>query len=827
MNARRASDEAAGNGPRAERAACGRTRGVRVPGARFSAGAAARSVRGSCGLGAGVGKREEHNDMRAGAIERLLALLLVSVLTVAAHAVDTFVVEDIRVEGLDRISPGTVFNYLPVKVGDTFDETRSGDAVRALFKTGFFKDIDLSRDGNVLVVRVAEREAIGEINITGNKAIKTEDLLKGLTEAGLAVGEVYQESTLDAVVQELRRQYYAQGKYGVKLDPDVRKLEGNRVGVNITIAEGRAARIKAINIVGNNAYDDDELTEQFKLTTKNWLSFFTRSDQYSRQKLGGDLETLRSYYLDNGYVNFNVDSTQVSITPDKSEVYVTINLTEGERYTISEVKLAGDLIVPQEELFPVVQTRAGMIFSRKLVTESSTAITDRLGEEGYAFANVNAIPDIKDEDRAVALTFFIDPGARTYVRRISFFGNAKTRDEVLRREMRQLEGAWISTTKVERSKIRLQRLGYFEEVNVETVPVPGTADQVDVNFTVKERPSGNLLLGLGFSQSAGLIFNTSVAQENFLGSGKRIEFAFNNSEINRQFVLGYTNPYYTIDGVSRGFRVAYQETDANDANITRYDSKLVSLGVNFGIPISEYNYVTLSGDYERNEIHTDPRFLATTVREFLAEEGNEFDVFRVSAGFAYDTRNDAIFPTRGLLHRIRTEIATPGGDLQYYKLDYETRWFIPLTEKWTFMLKGRAGYGDAYSSTDELPFFENFFAGGPRSVRGYEENTLGPEDEFGNAIGGNRLLVGNAELIIPLPFLEALSKSVRITAFADLGNVYGEDEDFDADLLRASTGISGVWQSPFGVLSASIAKPFRDRDGDETQPFQFTFGTSF
>ncbi|MCC7413041.1 MAG: outer membrane protein assembly factor BamA [Gammaproteobacteria bacterium] len=767
--------------------------------------------------------------MQAGAIDRLLAaivLLAVCCFVGPVRAVDTFVVEDIRVEGLDRISPGTVFNYLPVKVGDSFDESRSGDAVRALFKTGFFKDISLAHEGNVLVVKVVEREAIGEINITGNKAIKSEELLKGLKDIGLSVGEVYEESTLDKVVQELRRQYYSQGKYGVRLEPDVKPLEGNRVAVNINISEGKAARIKAINIVGNKAYDDGELIDQFKLTTRNWLSFFTRSDQYSRQKLSGDLESLRSYYLDNGYINFNVDSTQVSITPDKTEVYITVNITEGERFTVSEVKLAGELIVPQEDLFEAVTTRKGMIFSRKSVTESSKAVTDRLGEDGYAFANVNAIPDIDEAAKTVAITYFVDPGNRTYVRRITFAGNAKTRDEVLRREMRQMEGSWISTTKVERSKVRLQRLGYFSEVNVETVPVPGTTDQVDVNFTVVERPSGNLLLGLGFSQSQGIIFNTSVAQDNFLGSGKRIEFAFNNSDINRQFVFGYTNPYYTLDGISRGFRVAYQETNASDANITRFDSKIISVGVNYGIPVTEYNFVNVAFDYERTELNADQFFVATIVRDFLNREGNEFDVLRLTAGFAYDTRNDAIFPTEGVLHRVRSEMAVPPGDLNYYKVDYDARWFVPLTRKWTFLLKGRVGWGDSYGKTDELPFFENLFAGGPRTVRGYKENTLGPEDEFGRAIGGNLLVVGNAEIILPLPFLAEL-KSVRVTGFIDAGNVYGTHEDFEADKIRMSTGISGVWMSPFGVLTASIAKPFRDQNGDETQPFQFTFGTSF
>lgn len=753
------------------------------------------------------------------------AALIFLGLSIAAYAVEPFVVEDIRVEGLQRISPGTIFNYLPVRVGDTFDESRSSDAVRALFRTGFFKDIELRRDGNVLVVLVEEREAISSIDITGNKAIKTEDLLDGLKQIDFAVGEVYDESKLDKVVQELRRQYYAQGKYGVRIDNRVEQLPGNRVAVSIEISEGEAARIKQINIVGNETYKDKELLKEFELSTSNWLSWFNKSDQYSKQKLSGDLETLRSHYLDNGYINFNVDSTQVSITPDKTEVYITINVTEGERYKISEVKLAGELIVPQEDLFDAVLVRRGMIFSRKLVTESSTNITERLGEDGYAFANVNAIPEINEDDNTVSLTFFVDPGSRTYVRRINFFGNSKTRDEVLRREMRQLEGAWISTTKVDRSKVRLQRLGYFTDVNVETVPVPGTTDQVDVNFTVEERPSGNLLLGLGFSQTQGLIFNTSIAQENFLGSGKRIEFAFNNSSINRQFVFGYTNPYWTIDGVSRGFRLAYQETNASSANITNFDSRIASAGVNFGIPVTEFNFVNTALSFEATKLDTDFR-VASQVQEFLDREGNDFNVVRASAGFAYDTRNSAIFPTRGVLHRIRTEIAVPGGDLQYYKVDYESRWFYPLTRSFTLLLKGRIGYGDSYADTEKLPFFENFFAGGPRSVRGYKENSLGPEDEFGRALGGNLLVVGNAELILPLPFFKDIN-TVRVTGFFDAGNVYAEDEKFDSDELRMSAGISGVWMSPFGVLSASMAAPIRDQPGDDTQPFQFTFGTSF
>jgi outer membrane protein insertion porin family len=750
----------------------------------------------------------------------------------SAVAKDSFIVKDIRVEGLERISPGTVFNYLPIRVGDEFDASRSAEAVRALFKTGFFRDVRLEREGDVLVVIVSERETIAEITVTGNKDIGTEDLLEGLKKIGFAEGGVFDRSLLDKVEQELRRQYFSQGKYGVKLDSQVKKLEANRVAVTIAITEGRAARIKQINIVGNRAYSDKALIKKFKLTTPTLFSFFTKSDQYSKQKLSADLEALRSHYLDHGYINFNIDSTQVSITPDKSDIYITINVSEGNRYTLSEVKLAGDLIVPQDDLFPLVTTKRGMVFSRKAVTQTSTNLTERLGDEGYAFANVNAVPEIDNAKKTVALSYFIDPGKRVYVRRINFSGNTKTRDEVLRREMRQLEGAWFSTSKVNRSKVRLQRLGFFEEINAETPPVPGTTDQVDVNFAVTERASGNLLLGLGFSQTQGLIFNTQITQDNFLGTGNRVKFAFNNSDVNRIFALGYTNPYYTPQGISRGFDVSYRETDAARANVTRFDSKVLSGGINFGIPVTEYQFVNIGLAYEDTEIDVDPRFVSQQVNDFIEREGNQFNVLRFNTSFAYDTRNKALLPDSGVLHRVRAEAAIPGGDLRYYKLEYDTHWYYPLVEDYILALRGLVGYGDGYGGTEELPFFENFYAGGPRSVRGYEENTLGPEGGDGRALGGNFKVVGNAEIILPVPFLQDV-KSVRVAAFVDMGNVFGRgdvfgrSDDIDPGELRLSAGLSGIWLSPFGVLSVSIAQPFNKQPGDETQPFQFTFGASF
>lgn len=741
-------------------------------------------------------------------------------------AMENFQIEDIRLEGLERITPGTVFNYLPVKAGDTFDESRSSEIVRALFKTGLFKDVRLERDGNVLVVILVERPAIGDITVTGNKDIKTEDLLEGLKQIGFAAGRVYDAAVLEKVELELIRQYFSLGKYGVRIKTSVTTVDENRVDVSIDISEGQVAKIVQINIVGNTAFSEKRLLKTFKLTTPTLISFFTKSDQYSRQKLSADLESLRSFYLDHGYINFNIDSTQVSIAPDKKDVYITVNITEGDAYYISEVKLAGDLIVPPEDLYGLVAIRQGDLFSRKTVTKSSSKITERLGTDGYAFANVNAIPAIDNENKTVAITFFVDPGKRVYVRRISFAGNTTTRDEVLRREMRQQEGGWMSTSKVERSKVRLNKLGYFKEVNVETPAVPGTTDQVDVNFSVVEQSTGNLGIGAGFSQTSGIIISTSITQDNFLGSGKRISFGFDTSEVNRRFRVGLWNPYWTIDGISRGFQGFFRKTDAAAANVTAFDSTVWGGGVSFGIPITEFNRVTLGLDYENTTIDLDPFTAAEEIIEFVEQNGSQYDTLLGTGAFSYDTRNSALLPDRGTLHSVIAQIATPLGSLEYYKLAYQVQWFYPLIEDYTLLLKGDFGWGDSYGETSEFPFFQNFYAGGPRTVRGYEENTLGPKDSLGRALGGNLKLGSNAEVIIPVPFLRDI-KSIRLTAFGDVGNVYNSQDGVDLSELRYAAGLGGIWISPFGVLSVSIAQPFNDQPGDEIQQFQFTFGTTF
>ena len=744
------------------------------------------------------------------------------------YAVQEFVIEDIRVEGLQRITPGTVFNYLPMKVGDTFNDSKSSEAVRALFKTGFFKDVRLERDGGILVFILVERPAIASITLIGNEDIRSEDLIDNLRQIGFAEGRAFDRSQLEKLEQELTRQYNSLGKYAVKLESTVTELESNRVAVTIEISEGIAAKIQKINIVGNTVYKEKKLIKKFKLSTPSLFSFYTKSDQYSRQKLSADLESLRSYYLNNGYINFNIDSTQVSITPDKKGIYITINITEGELFTISEVRLTGNLILPEEELSDLISVRQGDIFSRRQLTNNSDALSTRLGNDGYAFANVNSIPDMNDEEHTVAVTFFVDPGKRAYVRRITFSGNTRTRDEILRREMRQLEGSWIDTEKVDRGRIRLQRLGFFGDVNVETPAVAGTTDQVDVHYTVEERPSGNFSLGLGFSQTGGLTFQTSITQNNFLGSGKRVSLTFNTSEVNRRFGFSYLNPYYTMDGVSRSLEGFYQETDSIDANVTAFENTVWGGSVGFGIPITEYNSFFTSLGYENTDIST-VFGTAQEVFDFVAENGNQYNILKWSNTLSFDTRNRTILPDKGALHLMSVQIALPslGNSLEYYKIAYKTQWFTLLFEDYVFSLKGAFSYGDSYGDTEGgLPFFENFYAGGPKSVRGYEENTLGPLDSLGRPLGGNLKTTGGAEIILPVPFFKDI-KSIRIAGFFDVGNVYGNDEYFDAGELRYSAGISGIWLSPFGLVSASIAKPFNDQATDQIQNFQFTFGTSF
>ncbi len=796
-------------------------------------------------------------------MKRRSSLVLASLLlwcwsaTVAAFA--PFTIEDIRIEGLQRISPGTVFTYLPLKVGDRVDELAMEKAIRSLYKAGFFDDIEALRDGDVLVIRVRERPAIASIEISGNRDIETDDLIESLKSIGLQEGHTFNRSLLDRVEQELRQQYFANGKYGVRIETSVEPLERNRVAIAIKIAEGKAAKIREINIVGNKVFADDLLRAQIQLTTPTLFSIFTSNDQYSRQKLAADLETLRSYYLDRGYLNFRVESTQVAISPDRRYIYITINIHEGEQYRVSDVRVSGKTVVPTEELERLISIHAGDVYSQKLVSASSTRMINRLGNEGFAFANVNPVPEPDAQKREVRLVFFVDPGRRVYVRRVNIGGNRTTKDEVIRREMRQMEGGWLSTARVERSRTRLNRLGYFSEVNVETPPVPGSSDQVDVNYRVTEQPSGNFMASVGYAQSDGALFSINLQEKNFLGTGNQVGVTVNTSSISTVYAFDYVDPYWTDDGISRGYSLRYQRTDAERANLSNYSLDIGQARILFGIPISEFNRLHLSAGLKRTTLHVTcsspdeaidyllehggtyscEEVYETVVDPETGEETQQFvglalntdpadiDTVELGLGWSHDTRNRFLFANRGAYHSISAEVAAPGGDVQYYKIRYRYQQFFPLTKSLTWVTRAELGYGDGYGTTDALPFYENFYAGGPRTVRGYRLNTLGPRDSNGNPLGGGFLTVGGLDLLFPLPFAQDTSKTFQLGAFFDTGSVFPGIGDFDRRALRSSVGIAALWSSPIGPISVSLAQPINEGPEDDIESFQFTLGGSF
>jgi len=757
---------------------------------------------------------------------RLIFVFGLMVVACGARAAGEFVVQDIQVDGLQRISAGTVFNYLPVQVGSSVSEQEYPEIIRALFKTGFFSDVSLERKGSVLVVTVTERPAISEVRITGNEDISTDDLKKALAEVGLVEGRVFDRSLLDKVEQELLRQYYSRGRYAVRIDSQVRSLERNRVAITIEISEGAVASIGQINIVGNQAFSDKELLGLLQSSTTGWLSFFSKDDQYSKQKLAADIETLRSFYLDRGYLKFNVDSTQVSITPDKKDVYITINITEGEPYAIEDILLTGNFgDVPESDLRKLITIEAGETFSRAKMAETTKKLSERLGEDGYAFANINTVPQVNDETRKVTLNFMVDPGQRVYARRINFQGNIKTQDDVLRRELRQAEGAWVSTKDLDRSKTRLQRLEYLESVSAETPAVPGTNDQVDVNYTVVERPSGSLMFGIGYGQDSGLLLNASVTQNNFLGTGNQMSVVLNRADYGENYSIFYNNPYFTPDGVSRGFRLYYRNIDASQINTADYVLNNYGVQVSFGFPLNEFDTLVLLPGYDHVTIDTTTG-TPVEIFDYIDQNGDTFNEFKLDATWARDTRDRVVFPTSGSLNQISTELAVPGSDAEYYKLNYRGVMYYPFARWLTWSLSTDIGYGDGYGNTDGLPFFENFYAGGLRSVRGYKANTLGPRYSDNEPSGGAFKTVASTQLILPVPFLEK-SENVRTAVFFDVGNVFATPSDFDANELRYSVGIAGLWLSPLGPIAVSVAAPFNDKPDDETEVFQFSFGVPF
>jgi len=842
---------------------------------------------------------------------RLLALALVTALAPAsalpalaqsadpfslgAPAQDTpipagaFTVTDIRLDGLQRISPGTVFTYLPIERGDTVDSARAAAAIRALYKTGFFEDVRLDRQGGILVVTLTERPAINKLTVTGNKDIKTEDLMKGLKEAGMAEGDTFDRLVLDKMSQELSRQYNNRGKYNVEITPTVARLDRNRVDLTITIKEGKAAKIRHINLIGNEKFEEENIRDSWESREHNWLSWYRRDDQYSREKLSGDLEKLNNYYLDRGYVDFSVDSTQVSISPDRQDMFISAGLTEGDQYKVSSVQVSGDTVLPKEQIEKMVLVKPDQIFSRRLLEISSDSITATLGNVGYAFAQVNPIPDVDREKKTVGINMQVVPGPRVNVRQVVFKGNTRTSDEVMRREMRQFEGSWYSQAAIDRSKIRLQGLGYFDKVEIENEPVAGSNDQVDVIVNVNETASGSFVFGLGFSQLSGLTTQIQLSQNNFLGSGNRVSVQAQRSRYQQRYDFSFMNPYFLDNGLSLGYNLWWRELDYSDFNTAQYSSNSGAAQMVLGLPITETDTVSGLFGVDTNQILVGGSTPAP-IRDYIdALDTRTFHAWRAELGWSRNSVDNILTPSRGTHQRVWLETTLPGSTVEYFKLNYTFSKFWPLSRHLVLNTRTELGYGDNYGdavtrnicfqnlppavdhdnnpatpavqpprppasdpciagpggspdyrrtvTADGLPFFENFYAGGVRSVRGFTDNTLGPREApcptcVSQPVGGALKTVGSLEMFFPT-LLD--TPAARISAFVDIGNVYKDVDSFDASELRASTGVSLMWRSPMGPISISYAYPLRKEEadpatgfrGDELERLQFTFGGQF
>lgn len=802
--------------------------------------------------------------MRSRLLAAIPALLAVPAV-LAQVAAGEFTVGDIRIEGLQRISEGTVFNYLPVNIGDRLDQRRVEESLRALYATGFFRDVELRRDGGTLLVVVQERPSIESFTIEGNKDIKTEDLEKSLRNVGLARGKTFNQSTLDEVERFLTDQYYSRGKYGVRVDTRVEEVPGNRVKIAIDIAEGKRSKIRQINIVGNQSFDDELLLDQFKLHTPNWLSWYRQDDRYSREELSGDIEKLRSFYLDRGYANVDVESTQVAIAPDKDDIFITMNVKEGEVFRISDVKIAGNLVVPEAELRALVQVRRGDVYSRRMVTATTELMALRLGQDGYAFAKIDPVPQVDPESKEIAITFLVEPGNRAYVRRINFSGSTGINDDVLRREMRQMEGGYLSNAAVERSKQRLQRLPFIEKVEVETTPVPGTPDLVDVDFQITEGLPGQFSGGIGYSESQSVLLNGSFVHSNFMGTGNRVAAEANAGQYSKIFSLSHTDPYTTVDGVSRTLSATYRTISQFTSASSDFETETGTLAVDYGWPITEFQSLRLGLSAQRSDLFTDPNSSAREAVEWVKNNGDtytetinagippvgytyygtKFDTFELTLGWGFDSRNRTIFADRGARHRVSLGYTIPGSDVEFYSLNYDYLQFIPVSRLFTLMLNTELGYGMDIGDTTSIPPYRNFFAGGPESVRGYRDARLGPKDSFGNPYGGNLKVTSQVELLLPMP--EKWRNTARFSAFFDIGNVFstghvdfvGRDGvtpveyEFAFDKLRYSTGLAVQWMAPLGVFRFSYALPLNDEKGDqvhygdETEGFQFSIGQAF
>ena len=802
--------------------------------------------------------------------KRLISfLLLLNITTVLAF--EEFIVNDIRIAGLQRVSTGSIFNTIPISVGDKIDDRKIVDITRALFATEQFDDIQIGRDGNALIITVAERPSISSIDISGNSALKTEILLESFDGIGITEGQVYKRSTLERMKAELVRSYSSQGRYGAGVEIYETPQPRNRVSISIEIDEGESAKIDGITILGNNIFSDEDLLDVMELSEGSWLSFLSNDDQYSREKLQGDLENLESYYLDRGYLQFSIESSQVSISRDRNSIYITYIISEGPQYTISDVKIVGDMPLNEELIDPIIETQKDITYSQAQITQIEEIFTSLLGNEGYAFASVKGQPDIDEEMLEVDLSFVIDPGKRTYTRKILFEGNEITQDDVLRREMRQFEGAWASDDKIEQSRVRLERLGFFKEVNVETVPVPGTDDQIDVKFRVEEETTGNVGGNLGYSDF-GLMIGFNLQERNFLGTGNSVGIAINKSIYQEVYNLSFYDPYFTIDGASRGYSLYYRKTDYGEFNIANYTSDSQGLGIQFGYPISDTQRVGLNLTYDKTEIDQGT-LPVRDILDFLLEEGNSFQTVSAQAVWSRITLNRGMFPTDGASTEALFLATLPLSDINYYKLNIRQKFYQPLNV-WdlVFGFQGEIGYLAPYGDTNTVPFFQHFYAGGPRSLRGFESNTLGPratpspcygfdtvndlcppliDSNFDgipdspaynqsiiyqrdDPIGGDVKIEGSMQLIFKLPMIED-QRSMRTAFFFDFGNVFAmECREYQVscykpsiDELRYSVGVGLTWITGFGPMSFAISKPYNEDRYERTEEFQFTIGTVF
>ena len=769
---------------------------------------------------------------KKGVIPGLLAAALLA--PALAHAFEPFVVRDIRVEGIQRTDAGTVFGYLPVKVGEKFTDEEATEAVRRLYGTGFFSDVQIQTDNNVVVVVVQERPTIASISFNGMREFDSKAITKSLAQVGFGEGRIFDQSMLERAEYELKEQYLAKGKYGVEVTATVTPLPRNRVGVSFDVFEGEVAKIREIRVVGSKAFSEGELLDQFDLTTPGWLTWYTNTDKYWREKLEGDIERLRSFYLDQGYLEFTVEPPQVTISPDRKDIYITITVHEGEPYKVREVKLAGNLMGLDSEINNLVEIKPGEVFSAAKANNSAKAITDYLGDLGYAFANVNPNPQLDRAKHEADVTFYVDPSRRVYVRRIQIGGNTRTRDEVVRREMRQQEAAWYDAGDIKVSRDRVDRLGYFNEVNVKTDPVPGSPDQVDVNVDVKEKPTGIINLGVGYGSSEKAILSAGISEDNVFGSGTNLTLQLNTSKTNRAVVLSHTDPYFTKDGISRTTSAYYRVTEPWDNNDGDYRVKAMGLGMNFGVPISEYDRIFLGGTFERNQIdlyNNSPQ----AYRDFVDQYGDSTNALIFNTGWSKDTRDSALAPTKGAYTRLKGDFSTM--DLKYYLLTAQQQYYLPLGRSYTLALNGMIDYGRSYGGLD-YPVIKNVYAGGIGTVRGYEGASLGPRDRLtGDYIGGSRRMVANAQLYLPFPGASK-DRTLRWFVFTDAGQVAAGSgmsctagkpgsEVEDPCGWRFSAGIGLSWQSPLGPLQLSYARPLNSKSGDDTQAFQFQIGTGF